>query len=113
MNEFLLVFRQDHEASTQQLSPEQMQAWMQWFGALAANGQLANSGKRLAPHGKVVKSNQMVTNGPYVELKESMGGYIIVKANDVDEAAEVAKGCPILQAGGNVEVRPIIPVEAN
>jgi hypothetical protein len=55
--------------------------------------------------GKVVKANKSVTNGPYVEIKESIGGMAIIKANSYEEAAEIAQGCPILEFGGNVEIR--------
>ncbi len=55
----------------------------------------------------MVKPNNVVTNGPYAEIREAIGGYIIVKANDFDEAVEMAKGCPILQSpwNGNVKVQ--------
>jgi hypothetical protein len=59
----------------------------------------------------VVKPNNVVTNGPYVELKEAVGGYSIVRAKDLKEASELAKGCPILQVGGTVEVRTIVAME--
>jgi hypothetical protein len=57
---------------------------------------------------RVVKSNKVVTNGPFGDIKETIGGYIIVKANSVDEAVEFAKGCPVLHGEGNtVEVRKV------
>jgi hypothetical protein len=55
----------------------------------------------------VVKPTNVVTDGPYTEIKESVGGYTVVKADSLDEAVELAKGCPILTVGGNVEVREI------
>jgi hypothetical protein len=58
--------------------------------------------------GKVVKPNNLVTDGPYMEIKESIGGYAVVKADSVEEAADLAKGCPVLNLGGNVEVREIM-----
>jgi len=95
-----------------QASPEEMQAltkkWMDWVGSIAAQNKLGDRGNRLvANQGKVVKPNNLVTDGPYVEIKESIGGYSLVKAKSLDEAAELAKGCPILSLGGNVEVREI------
>jgi hypothetical protein len=65
----------------------------------------------LASEGRVVKSDRLVTNGPYVEIKEAIGGYIIVKADSIDEAAELSKDCPVLNIGGNVEVRMIVPMD--
>lgn len=117
MKEFLFVFRRDEVSKEAQPSPEQMQAmmkpWQDWMGSIAAQNKLASPGNRLGSEGKVVKPNKVVTNGPYVEMKESVGGYILVKANDIDEAAEFAKGCPILTVGGNVEVRPVIAMDGN
>lgn len=112
MKEFLLVYRRDTTGDNLQLSPEQMQAmmkpWQDWLGGLAAQNKLVTAGNRLAPEGSVVKPNNVVTNGPYVEMKEAVGGYSIVKASDLKEAADLAKGCPILSVGGTVEVRTII-----
>jgi len=54
-----------------------------------------------------VKNDNIVTNGPYTDIKESIGGYTIIKADNYDEAVEIAKGCPVLLTGGNVEVREI------
>ena len=81
------------------------------MGSLAAQNKLANPGNRLGSEGKVVKPNQIVTNGPYVEMKEAVGGYTIIKAANIEEAAELSKGCPILTVGGSVEVRPIISMD--
>lgn len=113
MKEFLLVFRMDIAQQTQ-VSPEQMQArmklWQDWMGNIAAQNKLVSSGNRLATEGRVVKQN-LITNGPYVEIKEAIGGYSIVRADSIDEAAEIASGCPILMGGGNVEVRVIVPMD--
>jgi len=115
MKDFLLVYRRDAQSDTIQISPEQIQAmmkpWQDWMGSLAAQNKLVDRGNRLAGEGSVVKANNVVTNGPYVELKEAVGGYSIVKAKDLKEAAELAKGCPILSMGGTVEVRTIVAME--
>ncbi|GAC1420527.1 MAG: hypothetical protein NVS1B13_20160 [Flavisolibacter sp.] len=117
MNEFLLVFRRDVVTKETPPSPEQLQAmmkhWQDWMGTIAAENKLSNSGNRLASMGKVVKPGKEVMNGPYVEIKEAIGGYIIVKADSIEEAAEIAKGCPILKTGGNVEVRAVVAMEDN
>ena len=117
MKEFLLVFRRDLISKETQHSPEQMQAmmkpWQDWMGSLAAQNKLANSGNRLASEGNVVKPGNLVTNGPYVEIKEGVGGYIVINSASLDEATELAKGCPILSIGGNVEVRPIVAMDSN
>jgi hypothetical protein len=75
---------------------------------------LASSGNRLGGDGKTVRPSNLVTNGPYAEIKEMISGYIIVKAETIDGAAELAKGCPlVIGGGGHVEVRNIIPMSAN
>jgi hypothetical protein len=115
MNEFLLIFRRDHKTSGIPASPEQLQKmmkeWQNWMGSIAAQNKLVSSGNRLATEGKVVKAGAVVTNGPYVEIKEAIGGYIMISAESLEEAAEISKGCPILTVGGSVEVRPTIQME--
>ena len=81
------------------------------MGGLAAQNKLVDAGNRLEHDGNVVKPNAIVTNGPYVEIKESIGGYTIIQADSLDEATELSKGCPILAVGGSVEVRAIIPMD--
>jgi hypothetical protein len=119
MKEFVLLFRRDNITKEAQPSVEQMQAsikpWQDWMGGLAAQNKLASPGNRLNSEGRVVKPNNVVTNGPYAEIREAIGGYIIVKANDFNEAVEMAKGCPILQSpwNGNVEVRMAVSMDDN
>lgn len=114
MNEFLLIFRRSF-AGDETPSPEQLQAsikpWQDWLGNIAAQDKLARPLQRWDAKGKVVTSNKTVINGPYAEIKESIGGLIIVKAQDYEEAVEIAKGCPVLQMGGNVEVRLAVPAD--
>ena len=109
MNDFLLIFRRDFSSKEAQPSPEELQNsikdWQNWFGSIAAQNKLARPLQRWDGEGKVVKQNKQVTNGPYAEIKESIGGVIIIKAEDYDDAVSIAQGCPILQLGGNVEVR--------
>lgn len=109
MKEFLFLYRTDYN-QMQQATPEQMQAslqkWMNWLGSIAAQNKLIDKGNRLENSGRIVK-NDVITNGPYAEIKESIGGYSVIKAKSYDEAVETAKGCPINVTGGNVEVREI------
>jgi len=110
MKDFLLVYRADYKAMPES-TPEERQAvtktWMDWIGGIAAQGKLTAAGAPLTSVGRVIKPNNVVTDGPYAEIKESIGGYSIVKAASVEEAVELSKGCPILAAGGNVEIREI------
>ena len=114
MKEFLLIFRRESTGKGTPLSPEQIQAmmkpWQDWIGSLAAQNKLVDAGNRLEHDGMVVKPGNIVTNGPYVEIKEAIGGYTAIRAQSLDEAAELSKGCPILQVGGSVEIRAIIPM---
>jgi hypothetical protein len=114
MNDFLLIFRRDISVEVQ-FTPEQLKEvtkpWQDWMGSLAAQNKLADMGNRLDPDGRVVKPGAIVTNGPYVEVKEAIGGYTVIRASSFDEAAELAKSCPILATGGSVEVRQIVPME--
>ena len=110
MKDFLLAFRTDYTTMPKG-SPEEMQAstkrWMDWIGGIAAQNKLTDRGNRLVPSGKVVKAGNVIADGPYTEIKESIVGYSIVKAASIEDATELAKGCPILKIGGNVEVREI------
>jgi hypothetical protein len=110
MKEFALLFRQpsyDYSKATQ----EEMQAiakkWQDWVGGIAAQGKLKERGPRLAPEGKVLKAGGVVTDGPFVEIRELLGSLIIVQADSLEEATTLAHGCPAIDAGGSVEVRPI------
>jgi hypothetical protein len=110
MDEFILIFR--HEDGSKIASPEQMQIWMKqtmdWIGGIAAQNKFSGGNGLPFDDARVVKHNNVVTNGPFGDIKETIGGYIIVRANSVDEAVEFAKGCPVLQGDGNsVEVRKI------
>lgn len=111
MDEFMLIFR--HEDGNRVASPEQIQVWMKqtmdWIDGIAAKGKMGQTGNGLSyDEARVVRHNNVVTNGPFGEIKETIGGYITVKADSVEEAVEFAKGCPVLQGEGNsVEVRKI------
>lgn len=109
MNEFLLIFRRDFVTKETQPSPEELQQhlqqWQNWLGSLAAQDKLARPLQRWDGKGKLVNSGKGITDGPFVEIKESIGGLIIIKAKDYEEAAEIAQGCPVLNFGGNVEIR--------
>ncbi len=114
MKEYLFVYRMDYTVpptGTEEEMAALTKRWMDWLGGLAAQNKVSDMGRRLAVEtGKVVKGENVVTNGPFVEIKESIGGYSLIKADDYDEAIELAKGCPILTVGGNVEVREISPM---
>jgi hypothetical protein len=110
MKDFLFIYRTDYLALPES-TPEQIQAmtirWIDWIKGIVAQNKLIDRGNRLTTTGKVVKSNNVVTNGPFTEIKKFIGGYSLVKSESYDDAVELAKGCPILSVGGNEEVRDI------
>lgn len=115
MSNFLYLFRGGEE-SFQKLSQEEKQAhmevWGAWMGKLQEKGQLLD-GFPLVADGKVVKNNgELVTNGPYAEGSELVGGYLIVVAKDIGEAVAISKSCPIFDyEGSNIEVREILTMD--
>jgi hypothetical protein len=110
MEEFALIMR--HEDGGKIASPEQMEIWMKqtmdWIGGIAAQNKFIGGTGLRFENARVVWHNNVVTNGPFGEIKETIGGFITVKADSVEEAVEFAKGCPVLQGEGNsMEVRKI------
>src|SRR5215469_15287233 len=110
MDEFMLIFR--HEDGAKVASPEQMQIWMKqtmdWIGGISAQNKFVGGQGLLFDDSRVVHHKNVVTNGPFGGIRETLGGYCIVRAESVEEAVEFAKGSPVLQGDGNtVEVRRI------
>lgn len=115
MDEYLLLMRLDLLTKEAQPSPEQMQVYMKqyqdWVGGIAAQNKFGG-GTGLSTEGKVLKANNVMTDGPFAEIKESIAGFIIVKADSFEEATTMARACPILQGEGNsVEVRKVVKVD--
>lgn len=111
MQKYLYLFR-GGDARMATMSPEETQAhmaeWGVWMKSLAEKGQLID-GLPLKGEGKqVTKGGNVVSDGPFAEGAEIIGGYLMVNASSLDEATELAKGCPVLGSeDGNVEVREI------
>jgi hypothetical protein len=108
MANFLFVYRGGDEVYAK-MTPDEIQGvmkkWTDWIGEGFAKGWMVDAGDALTPEGKVVHANKVVTDGPFVESKEIVGGFSIVSADSIAAAAELAKGCPGLLTGGKVEVR--------
>ena len=112
MANFMYLFRSNPTAY-RSMSPEQMQLtvkkWSDWRDTLGKNGHIKQLGERLEGTGKVVRGKEKtVTDGPYVEVKDFIQGFMIVDASDSEQALELAKGCPILESDGTVEIRPFV-----
>jgi len=112
MDEFILIFRMDITTKEAQPTPEQMEIymkqWGEWINDISVQNKLADGGNHLSTEGRVLKPNDVITDEPYTEKKETIAGYIIIKASNFDEAINIAKACPILQGEGtSVEVRKV------
>ena len=109
-NEYLLLFRGNDWYNT--LSPEQLQKAMTefkaWLDRLTEQGKV-KAAQPLVRAGKIVsgKHGRVVADGPFAESKEAIGGYFLLAVSGLDEAVAIAKACPSLEYGAQVEVRPV------
>jgi hypothetical protein len=106
MSEFIYLYRGGRRGQTPEESETIMGKWVAWMQSIGAS--LKDRGQPLEPEGKVVASNGAVTDGPFAEAKDIVGGYTLVEADTIAKACEFARGCPILEVGGSVEVRPVM-----
>jgi hypothetical protein len=108
MSEFTYLFRGRETSASPEQRQKHLETWVAWFKELGAQGHIKDPGHPLEGIGKVVKGTQKVVNdGPYAEAKDVVGGYMLIEAKDLAHAVELSKGCPILEVGGSVEVRPV------
>ena len=110
MSQFVFLYRGvDRSASPQEMQ-QIVQKWMTWLKQLEEKGHLKDVGHPLDYTGKVVKGREkkVITDGPYAETKDVVGGYSLIEANDLAAAAELSMSCPVFERGGFVEVRPIM-----
>lgn len=110
MKDFAFLFRQpnqDHNPVTPAEVAVINKKWNDWIGGIAAQGRLKNHGAHLEPEGTVLKKGGLVTDGPFVEIREQLGGFIIITADSLEEATTLAHGCPALEVDGSVEIRAI------
>jgi hypothetical protein len=110
MGEFVFLYRGgERPTGSPEQMQQQMQKWMGWMKELTEKGHIKDPGHPLERTGKLVTGRQKaVTDGPFAEAKDVVGGYTIVQARDLGHAVELTSGCPILDIGGFVEVRPIM-----
>jgi len=109
MSEFVFLYR---PPAGPQLTPAQMAEvmprWMSWMKSLDERGHLTATGHPLEREGKIVRGkDRTITDGPFAETKDLINGYTVIRAKDLGQAAELAKGCPMLEGGGAVEVRQV------
>ena len=108
MKDYLLLFRGGQVQSLSEAERNKhMEKWSQWIGSLAKEGKFV-AGEPLGNESRVISGKKMViTDGPYAESKELVGGYLIIKAEDLKGATEISKGCPIYEVSGTTEIRDI------
>ena len=88
----------------------QMMKYLEWLNDLKSKGAI-KSGQPLGNDGRTLSNNAgVITDSPFLETKEAIGGYFVVNAESLEAATEVAKTCPHLLMGGNIEVRPITEI---
>jgi hypothetical protein len=113
MSEFVYLFRTNEadrreHMGTPERAQHSMEAWLAWMRDLEARGHLKNPGQPLDGGGRVVRGNKRtVTDGPFVEIKDLVMGFIVVEAKDLEQAVELSRGCPMLDGDGSVEIRPV------
>lgn len=110
MKEFVLMFRMDITNEEAQPTKAQMetymQQWMDWINEIEGNDQLADGGNHFSRQGRVLKPNNVVVETPYIAESNSVAGYIIILADNLEAATKIAKKCPILNGQNtSVEIR--------
>jgi hypothetical protein len=112
MEKFMFIF---HGGMPSDASPEQMQAnmgkWFAWIEKLSKDGRYV-AGEPLLPGGKLIQGkNKSVTDGPYTEGKELVGGFFIVNAADMNEAVKLCDDYPDYEIGGSIQVRQVLKID--
>lgn len=111
MSEFVYLYHSGAVTRSPEAAQQTMQRWMAWFKELGQKGHIKDQGQPLERAGKLVKGKQKtVTDGPFAEAKDVVGGYTLIEARDLDQAVELAKSCPIFEVDGAVEVRPVMKI---
>jgi hypothetical protein len=111
-NEFMLVFRFEPNFNYQPSEAEITEMHQQWgafIGNIAIQEKLVST-HQLGFEGKQVSTDKTVSEGVHISDNQTIAGNMIVAANTIDEAVQMAKECPILLMGGSVEVRAIQPM---
>jgi hypothetical protein len=110
MKEFVLLFRMDITNQEAQPTKKQMevymQQWMEWINEIGDNEQLADGGNHFSRQGRVLKPNSVIIEAPHIADNNSVAGYIIILAKNIEEATKIAMKCPILNGQNtSVEIR--------
>lgn len=112
MNKYMLILFEDakgYEGMSAEDYQKEIELHMKWMEEL---GDHYDSGEPLEADAKTIKGvEKVVSDGPYIEAKEMVGGFYMIHAESLEQATELAKGCPVLRLGGTIEVRPVMVIE--
>jgi hypothetical protein len=109
MSEYVYLYRGGARDRSPEQMQQSMQKWMAWLKDLGEQGHIKDRGLPLERAGKLVSGkHKTVTDGPFAEAKDVVGGYTLIEAGNLEQAVELSKGCPILELDGAVEVRPVV-----
>jgi hypothetical protein len=111
MKDFLVLFREPDGRTIEHAAEATRQHQLNWKNWLEHYGKQGNlvGGKGLTLNGKVIReTSQLPTDGPYQVGKEIVGGFLLIRANNLDEAVEIVKTCPIFEFDGFAEVREMM-----
>ena len=101
MSEFVFLYRGGERGRSPEQAQQMMQKWGAWLKGLGEKGHIRDQGQPLERAGKLVKGKKKtVTDGPFAEAKDVVGGYTLIEASDLDQAVELSKGCPIFEVEG-------------
>ena len=112
LKDFMLIFRMEIQANYQPNAEEiskMKKSWGNWIGGIAQNARLVSS-YQVGFDGATIGQSRTPNSGFHIAEKNSVSGNLVLKAKDLNEAAEIAKDCPIIDAGGEVEVRNVLTV---
>jgi hypothetical protein len=108
MSEFVFLYRGQVRSDSAEQRQKTVQKWAAWITDLNQRGLIVSPGQPLEDTGRIVESpSKVVHDGPFAEIKDLVNGFTIITAADIDEAAEIAKGCPVFADQGRVEVRQV------
>lgn len=106
----MILLKEDLQAASQ-LSEAQLQEdirqYTQWVEELSKGGHFV-SGEPLESRGWQLKGDEVITNGPFIESKEAISGYFVLKAESDEQALQLARTCPVFRSGGSLELRPVL-----
>lgn len=109
MAKYMFIYRDPQAAAAHAPSPAEIQAalaqWGAWIGKFRESGNVVDGGDGLKPDGRLLRPGGVISDGPFAEAKEILGGYSVISADSYDHAVKIARECPCLLHGGSIEIR--------